>query len=250
MHSNKLRSLIQEVVQNKSTVNCVHFITDDPLGSYGFHANEMALKLYQLLVLAQQGHKRYPMVAYDGDLQIALNRVKYFSNSIGLHFSRQRDNIIEDLIKGRESTILFTSKYGLRGGATRARLWTCNFRVTERKLHVQAVFGHCQVFPMLLYEIAGVEIVSFWLAKQLGYTSAKISWYFHSITGNGTTDKLIAENRVSTSLQQLPAPEEVFELLRLEGLIRQNKPSMLPIQRAPLSEEISDLLSKLYEHIV
>lgn len=262
MSANELWKRIHEVVTNKETVECLHIRTQDTLGAHCFHKNTLNMKVYQLLVLALQGKKRYPLCSYDGDLTTTLNGLKFFSNAIGFQFSGQRETVINDLIAGRSSTMLFTSPYGLQGNpdpkATRAksdeagprsRLWTVNFMMKNTRLYANATFGHCDVFPMTLYEIAGVEVVSNWFAKRLGCRTEpdgiSYSWFFHSLTGNGTVSKLAYE-RDHPGLTIIPSGEELAEFMRLEQYIRNNKPRVEPTPRVPLSNELNDLVGLIH----
>lgn len=252
MSALNLMNALQAAVVDKSEVQgyCVH--TEDSLGAHCFHANTLNMRMYQLLVLALQGKRRYPLVNYDGDLQTVLNKAKFFSNSLGFQFAGQRETVISDLVGGRESTMLFTSPYGLQGNpktqksGVRSNLWTLNFTFKNKKLYVQAVFGHCTVFPMAIYEIAGVELIAAWFAKQLGASPIiEHSWYFHKIIGNGSKEKF-APYESSRGLTAVPSAEELSETLRIEANIRSFKHKMMPTQRVPLSEELNKFLSDVH----
>lgn len=263
MSATDLWKYVHEAVSNKDRFDCLHVRTQDTLGAHCFHKNTLNMKVYQLLVLALQGKKRYPLCSYDGDLTTCLNGLKFFSNAVGFQFSSQRETILNDLIAGRESTMLFTSPYGLQGNPVRAttktikeqagprsRLWTVNFRMKDKRLHVQAIFGHCDMFPMTLYEIAGVEVIANWFATRLGCDIShgiNYSWFFHSLTGNGTPSK-IAFARDNPGLTVIPSSEELAETLRLEQYIRNNRPRMSPTPRLPLSPELTTLLGQIHVH--
>lgn len=242
---NELTKAISKIAEKKETQYDLTFRTDGGMSEHAIGLKPVALKVYALTILAGIGKDRYPISAYDGDLQVILNRKKFFSTNMGLHFDTQKTRVLNDLShKWGNGTFMFTDIYGLQKGTKfRPRLWSLNFALRNRELFGHATFGHCDLFPMLPYEILGATVIGEWMLKMTGMKVVNWSWYFHSIT-----NKTVRELEQQPMFTKIPEPSEVFETLRLEEMIRNFKPKIPPFPNMALPKELDDFVKQLHEY--
>lgn len=242
---NELLELLQLVAKEKGKHQGLFRTTEGGMSEHAMGIKPLALKIYALNVLAGIGKDKEPLTLYDGDLQVMLNDRKFFSTNIGLHFDNQRTRVLNDIMHKRgNGTFLFTDIYGLQKAETwRPRLWTVNFSVEERVMVGRVIFGHCNLFPMLSYEILGVTVVGEWMRKMTALKGLRWEWFFHSIT-----NKTVRELEPVPMFKELPELNEVLETLRLENSIRNFKPKLTPIPNTPLPAELDNFVKELHKH--
>lgn len=237
----ELRKLLDKRDTASNVIVCVQ---PKSMGTLCFHKNTIGMRLAQLLVLAKRGKDRHPLLDYDGELQLVLNRKRFFSSALGLQFSNQRKDMIECLVKGEDATMLTTNQYGLqKAGTPRSRVWTLNVKMSKKRTSVSVVFGHCTILPAVLYDIAAVDAVAHWFAHELSAPVQEITLFFHSLKGNG--EPTMVEHK--DGITKLPESAEIYELLRLEEAVRETKPSVAPVPNMPLPDQLDKLLHDVHD---
>lgn len=242
--------IIYNAVDKRQDLNGCLYETSNTIDEFThvFHSNELSSTLYQMRVMLGLGKQAYPMAFYDPNLSVIKNSNNFLPSSVGFYFGKQADVVTEDLVKSLESTMIFASKYTLQGGKskTRAGLWTINFQTINGELHVTAVFGPCKIFPLTIYEIAGVEIVAHSIATKIGIKKCNFKWFFHALEGNGFI-KDVNKLGKNTMLTEMPGLAECSEVLRIEAVIRAEKPTICPFARIPLNDELTNLIIAIHE---
>lgn len=242
---NDLLTTLQKLGNSKMRLDNFFSSTSGTAAEHSIGVKPHANRVYSLMVSAGIGKDKDPIIAYDGNLQVALNKKKFFSTNIGLHFLNQRKRVVRDVMqKPYYGTFMFSDIYGLQKARTfRPRLWTINFRIDKEVLHGTAVFGHCDLFPMLPYEILGAAWLGDWLRHETGMREVKWGWFFHSISNNK-----IADLRPQPMFEDLYDETEALEALRLEGIVRNIRPQLRPMPSIPLSGELDDFVTELFDY--
>lgn len=236
----KLRSLLKA---RSTESNVLVSIKPKMMGTLCLHSNTINMRLMQLLVLAKRGKDRHPLTDYDAELQLTLNKKRFFSSAAGLQFANQRGTMLESLVQGIDATMLCTSYYGLQEHkAPRSRLWTVNVKLSKKRIDVCAVFGHCDILPAVLYDVVAVDTIAHWFGQELSAPVRALTLFFHSLKGNGN-EKLIEHK---PGIKDLPATVETHETLRIEESLRETRPKVAPIPNVPLPKELDELLKEIH----
>ncbi len=207
---------------------------------------QLAAKMFALLTLAYRGKTKDPICQYDGNLQFLLNKKGFFSTNIGMHFLNQEAFVLKDLEKNHNGTFLFIDKYAIQKADWRPRLWAVSIEKISSFFNCTVTFGHCQLLPMLPYEIIGVCVVVQSIAETLGVNNINYVWNFHSVATKSTNSIVPVQNMFS----KLPKRPELAEFLLIEEQLRGGKRRSHPVSRIPFSDELDLLMEEVFKYWV
>lgn len=245
-----MNDLIKQLIElSKLEVTEEHltFITDGQLVTHGVGKTQLATQVFQLLTMFGIGKDRRPMTIYDPDMQVLLNKRGYFSFSLGNTYSSQSEDVEKNLLNKnvRHGVYVFSSKYNLlRHDIPAPGLW--NMGITIYDDHVSAVvyFGNATLAPRVHYDVVGAMTI---LEKTLQTIKASdlprtVSWHFQSIKSTG-----VCELQEVDLITSIPDDFVLGEFLRVEELIRNNQPKVIPPAQVPFDDGLFSLLESIVQ---
>ena len=214
--------------------------------------NETQVLIRELLILAGLGKIKEPLVSYDPDIIKFLNRRDYFSNVYGP--TLRKPEVISNLTKKFKEwgcgTLTFVYEYNLNVTLP-PMFWHMTFIKTKEDMMDVHVFGsHTYGYRDLIFELYNVMTIwryvthmfSDWVLSTGTMTVTLMLEHELGAWQAPVEEQMIRDVDGEMLVFPIPTPAELQEIMRLEEVIRMNRPAIKP--------SFTVLLDPAYEEIV
>ena len=197
--------------------------------------------MYLCMLVTGAKNKAEPLLTVDPEVRSAMNQRGYFAVSLCDNILRQYKAVEDSLRRTKSSTFILCNEYNVQKADIKPRALSLSLRLTKGKLEAYADFGHCNLYPMLGYEIVGCVSTALSMADVLDTKLTSMSWLFH-----GLYNESVRSVPQQTFTIARPTYSEALDMLRMERALAA-APEIRPRCDRPLSTLEKKVLDALQE---